>query len=298
MKIGRFVLRLTRHFLKKSDDKKKEDWPSMDVYVSQRDVDVIGDGDFYHQMDIFYAAPEKRSGKTIIDIHGGAYIYGDRKNNFAFASVFLEKGYNVILLDYQQNLGTHGCEEQVAELCAGLRYIGAHASELGLDLGNLYLIGDSAGGHFALLLTELADDLALQESLGFDLGGIRFRAMALSCPVYDFVRCVNTKEMAKSGRKYMFGPSFADPNFALRLSPKEHIASLKTSFYLCSCSNDFLQQESMDLDHDSNEIGIEHRFEFIADARKEVGHVYNVIGFRLEESVATNQAIHEFFLAH
>ena len=56
-------------------------------------------------MDIYYAPANIRKNAVLVDIHGGFYIGGNRKNNRPFASVFLKEGYDVVLVEYRLNDG-------------------------------------------------------------------------------------------------------------------------------------------------------------------------------------------------
>ena len=149
-----------------------------------------------------------------------------------------------------------------------------------------------------MLLAELSCNKELQEELGLHLGGLSIHALALSCPVYDFERTVMTPVMSSSGRKYMFGPRYAEEGFAARISPKRHLGKLTAPFYLTSCYNDFIKQESLDLDADATKLGIPHEFRFFAENKRSVSHVFNVMDFGLKESIQANDETDAFFIAH
>lgn len=296
MKLGPTSLKLIRVFLRKSDKKKHKAWPPKEAYRSLLDVDALGDGVFEHQIDVYYAPESIRKNVTLIDIHGGAYIYGDRKNNFGFASVFLDKGYDVVTLDYGHNdLRRHGCQDQVATLGKQLAYVAGHAEELGLNPRRFFLTGDSAGGHFALLLAEAACDPELEKRLGLDLGGIQIHGVAVSCPVYDLKRNVGTAMLSKSGKKMMFGPRYDDPSFVTDYSPREHLDSLHMPTFVISCAKDFLKQESLDLVADMKEKDMDVEFHFVDKDDSAIGHVFNVIDIHLDESKTANEATDLFF---
>ena len=296
MKLGVTALKILQQYLKRSDGKTKKTWVSRDSYEHIDDVDAYGDGDFFHQFDVFYAPKDKQNGCTIIDIHGGAYVYGDRKNNFGFATVFLEKGYNVILLDYPQTRGRRNCLDQIHVLGAQLGYIQTHAEELKIDAGKLFLYGDSAGGHYALLIAECADNEELSSQVGVNLQGISFLGVGLSCPVFDVARTVMTPAMNERAKAYMFGKQYRDESYVRLISPKVHLDVLKTPVFLNSCPNDFLKQESFDLNEDLKKRGgLTLRFVFESTTDKAVQHVYNVMQVQLPESKRVNEEIHRFF---
>lgn len=300
MKIGVFALRMARMWLSRSDKKiyAKTRLPEGSAVVN--DVDALSDGMFCHQIDVYHPAPEKRINKTVLDIHGGAYIYSNRKNNKAFAGVFLEKGFNVVTMDYPLN-GKKGidCRTQITVLAKQLRYVWDHAEELGLNREAFFLTGDSAGGHYCLLLAEMVCDPDLAASFGVDLSGIKLKAVAPSCPVYDFVRIVSDKRsLTKGGKRFMFGKTYSQEGFATSLCPKTHLSSLNIPLFLSSCTRDFLRQESLDLAEDLKATSLPHEFIFVESDDSAVNHIHNVVYPNHPESIRVNDAMVAFFLAH
>ncbi len=294
MKIGSIVIRIICRHLAKHDHHLHQDWPS-EICERIRNVDALGDGAYAHQFSVLYAPAEKRLGRTLIDIHGGAYVYSYRDNNFGFADVFAQLGYDVVLLDYPHNNKNQGCDEQIRVLAAELSYLATHHEELGLA-GNEYgIIGDSAGGHLALLLALASGNREIQEKLDIDLGGFHCNGVALSCPVYDFAGVVNASMLKKSARRMMFGPRFADMKEMERLSPKTYIESLKVPVYLNTCRNDFIGIQSQMLLADLKRLGLTHTFRTFDTDDKNVDHIHNVTKISMKESVTVNEEIAAFF---
>ncbi len=299
MRIGSFALRLARRYMGRADKKVYANTVLPEGATVVNDVDALSDGVFCHQVDVYHPAMEKRIDKTILDIHGGAYIYSSRKNNKTFAGVFLEKGYDMVTLDYPLN-GKRDCDclLQIRILAQQVRYLWDHAEELGLNRDAFYLTGDSAGGHFALLLAEMICDPNLANRIGVDLSGVRIRAVAANCPVYDFVRLIEDKRsLTNAGKRFMFGKAYTQPEFGPLLSPKANLGSLSVPVFFSSCTRDFLSQESKDLDEDVKKTSIPNEFCFIESDDSQVDHVHNIVRPNLPDSVRVNDAMDAFFLA-
>ena len=294
MKLSPWMLKLIRVRLKKEDAKRHRCWPALDSYKTRLDVDALNDGVFGHQLDIYYASEAVRKNKVILDIHGGAYIYSDRKNNFGFCSVFVDQGYDVVALDYLPNDGKHGCRDQVETLAAQLRFLMQSGKELGLNMDEVYLMGDSAGGHYALLMAELSESELAREKMGLDVGGIAFKGVVLCCPVYDFVASANTPLLTTRARRFMFGPDL-DSNHLAALSPRTYIREHRLPTLVTSNCNDLLKEESLLLTKEAKELGLPVQFDFIESENKEVDHVHNVVKIDLKESKELNRRILTFF---
>lgn len=294
MKIGALAIRIARRHLMRHDHHLHQDWPK-ELYKRVRNVDALGDGRYDHQFSIMYAPEAKRLGRTLIDIHGGAYVYSYRDNNYGFADFFAQRGYDIVLLDYPHNSKKQGCDEQIRILGAQISYLANRYEELGLSKNEFGIIGDSAGGHFALLLALASENPDIQRALGIDLGGANIIGAALSCPVYDFLNEANSSRLSKSGRRMMFGPKFADQEEIRRLSPKTYIESLRLPVYLNTCRNDFIGEHSQKLLSDMVRLGKKHVFRTFETDDKKVDHVHNVTKISLKESIQVNEEISAFF---
>lgn len=90
---------------------------------------------------------------ALMIIHGGSWVSGAPELFFAHSRYFARRGLVVFDVDYR--LAAAGgptlfnCLEDVQ---AALRYIRAHAKELGINPKRVAVAGDSAGGHLAACL--------------------------------------------------------------------------------------------------------------------------------------------------
>jgi acetyl esterase/lipase len=87
---------------------------------------------------------------AVVDVHGGAWTMGTRAMNAAIARFLAGRGIAVLALDFRMPPAA-GYPETVTDVTAGIRWLKAHAAEIGTDVRGVGLFGASSGGHLALL---------------------------------------------------------------------------------------------------------------------------------------------------
>lgn len=138
---------------------------------------------FYYPAD---HTPEAQT-PAVLFFFGGGWNQGNANHFKRQATHLAEHGIVGITCDYRVK-NQHGTTpfECVADAINAMRYVVAHAQELGLDPERLGAGGGSAGGHLAMALSTItAEDLippAADDSLN-----VSFRpdALVLFNPVYD-----------------------------------------------------------------------------------------------------------------
>jgi acetyl esterase/lipase len=110
--------------------------------------------DIYSRRDVTTPQP------TILYFHGGFWVAGS-KDTLALAVLpWLEKGWNVVGVQYRLGAVAPAPAAVVDAFCA-LRWIGTNAAMYNVDTSKIVASGQSAGGHLALALGML-------DEAGFD----------------------------------------------------------------------------------------------------------------------------------
>ncbi|WP_018914657.1 alpha/beta hydrolase [Thiomonas sp. FB-6] len=94
----------------------------------------------------------------IVYFHGGGYVLGDLDGyDSVCRRLCVDSGAAVVSVDYRL-APEHPFPAAVDDAWAALRWVAAHASELGVDGGRLGVAGDSAGAVLAAVSAMLARD--------------------------------------------------------------------------------------------------------------------------------------------
>lgn len=136
-----------------------------------------GPANFYMNGD----GPSSTNG-LLIDIHGGAWIYGDQDLNSAYCSFFAKNGFLTASLGYSL-LPEVDIRGQVQSVINGMNGICMAAAGYGVPTKKVYLTGDSCGAHLITLAFATACNGTLKEALRAPELEFEAAAMALTSPV-------------------------------------------------------------------------------------------------------------------
>ena len=296
MKVNRFIFWMAKKYLNHGGNIGLKSKPDFHEYEKRLDIAPVEGCSDDRRYDIIYAKPENRKGIALFDIHGGAYVYSTRRHNHTYLNFFLEQGFDIVALDYPLGNGKIGTDDQFKAIYQELEHFVAHQKEYGLD-EPCFLTGDSAGGHFALLLSEVLEQEEMRKELGLSDLNFKFQGVLLSCPVYDFAKTIASPGLSKGVRRQMWGKVAFDKELAKALDPRVHFPKSDIPVFLSSCKLDFIGENSALLSEDAKKLEKNLTYLYLDTDDKAVDHVHNVVKMGLPESRRVNQAMVEFILS-
>lgn len=288
--------------IKPKDEKRLAAQPAPSGVAEIVDLCYIDDGHRLHLLDVY--RPEGADGKlpTIVDIHGGAWVYGDKWLNRKYCMHLAKQGFAVVNLSFRL-VPEVDFAGSVKDIFAALDYIKNHADELGLDVENMFITGDSAGGHTAAMVVAADENDALQRIFG-GKPSIKFSAAGFVCAAFnpgDFTKIPLSCIALFNG---VYGKGFKRKknseklfNYDFRnVVPKNMCPS-----YFVTAFADFLKDQTFEIKNKFDELGIENEMtnfdEPLSDGHK-LEHVYNVMEPYWEASKTANEGMCDFFKKH
>src|SRR6185436_16754791 len=94
---------------------------------------------------------------AVVVVHGGAWMHGDPSQAAGNALHFARRGISTVSISYRL-APAHRFPAPLDDVHHGIRWVRAHADELGIDPSRMALLGLSAGAHLTLL-AHLARDV-------------------------------------------------------------------------------------------------------------------------------------------
>ena len=236
-----------------------------------------GSCDKWHLLDLY--RPKDAEGKlpVLLNIHGGAWVYGDKKVYAPYCMYLASRGFAVINASYRL-APRHTFPAPLEDIGKMMEWVFHHADEYGLDLSNLFFVGDSAGAHLATAYTAIQ----LNEAYAKNFPGIKVaksfipKGLLLNCGVFDM-----EAEWKKQGRALT--PFLTDllgekptVEAVKQMSPAQYITSDFPPVHLTTSHGDFLRKHSYRLKEVLEKKGVEVVFKEYGEKKKPQGHVFHL----------------------
>ncbi|HRR90167.1 MAG TPA: alpha/beta hydrolase, partial [Eubacteriales bacterium] len=255
------------------------------------DIAYIEDGDKFHLLDVYLPENAERPLPVIFEIHGGGWTYGDKDLNKIYAMNLAARGFGVVNISYRL-MPEVRLKEQLLDIFAAAEWLMNNGKDYGLDTQNVFVNGDSAGGHLAVTTAAIAGSEKFQKLLGIN-PGINFRAAGSSCGALALD--LYERWPLLSGLRRMFFGKHAKkhPLYALSAPMKFLKAGDIPPVFLSSCDKDFIRAHTLAFSKFCEREGIEHQtiFYYIKDSANKLQHVYDVVYPEWKESKETIDAL-------
>ncbi len=287
-------------FTKKMDLKRLAGQKKPDGVSEINNIPYLGDGHNYHLLDIY--KPEGATDKlpVIIDVHGGGWVYGDKELNKYYCLHLAKFGFAVVNISYRLSPEVN-FSGTLKDVFAAMNFVLEHGEEYGLDTNNVFLTGDSAGGHAIALALATQKSEKLQKFYGCN-SELKIKAAGFTCAAFNPTQMAKIKGAGAVmfndvfGKGYLKNQELLDASDFINNVPDDMCPS-----YIISAYADFLKGQCEATYKWLKDKGVECEFMYfdgpLADGHKLI-HVYNVIQPWWEASVMANKGMVDFFRKH
>jgi acetyl esterase/lipase len=104
---------------------------------------------------------------TLMYIHGGGWVFGDKSGAVNLFLPYIERGWNIVNVEYRM-AGTSPAPAAVEDVRCALRWMYKNAAEYHIDTNRIVASGHSAGGHLALMAGMLPSGTDLDSACPAD----------------------------------------------------------------------------------------------------------------------------------
>src|SRR5882724_10412921 len=102
------------------------------------------------KLDIYRRRGPGAPEPTLMYIHGGGWNSGHKGDGMMYTLAWLEMGWNVVNVEYRL-AGAATAPGAVEDCLCALRWVVSHAAQYRIDPARIVVMGDSSGGHLALM---------------------------------------------------------------------------------------------------------------------------------------------------
>ncbi len=284
-------VRLIRELFQRSDEKRDKDFVTPEDIVRNDDI-TYGPDSKWNLLDIYYKKGTTACQNTIISIHGGAWVYGDKECYQYYCMNLAQRGFTVVNFSYR--LAPEAKYPAALEdINAAFAWVKEHASEYYIDLDNLFVVGDSAGAQLGSQYLTILTNPEYEKQFTFDVPEVTVRAAALNCGIYDAKEYCN-RSQGELLKCYLG----KEPEEIPTIDVMSYITEKFPASFIMSSYTDPMLQYAEPMYERLKEAGVDTVLKIYgAPEKKEIGHVFhcNIV---LEEAIQCNDEECEFFQAH
>lgn len=245
-------------------------------------------------LDIYKTSDVNQAQATIVNIHGGAWVYGSKEVYKFYCMSLALRGFTVVNINYRlapENLFPSALED----INSAITFIEKRAGEYCIDKEKLVLVGDSAGAQLASHYAAIFTNPDFAKLYGFTIPNVKIKAVGLNCGIYDpNTRLQNDLDdifWAYIGQN----TDIKSKDFQQKIDVLSNITPDFPPAFVMSSHRDFLLPQAQPMYDLLKSKGIEAVIKIYgAPNRKDIGHVFHV-NMNLPEAKLCNDDECNFF---
>lgn len=246
----------------------------------------------WNLLDVY--CPREAAGvlPCIVSIHGGGWVYGTKEVYQYYGMNLAQRGFAVVNFNYRlapENRYPAGLQD----INRVFEWILKHGKDYHIDTGNLFVVGDSAGGQLATQYVLMTVNPEYAKLCRMEIPeGLAIRAVGLNCGSYD-TEAGFCGEKNRMLREAYLGEGCKELPEDLKVM--KYMTKAFPPSFITSSVHDFLLEQAYYLEAYCKKLGIVcEKHIYGAGDRPEAAHVFHV-NIALPEAAACNDAECAFF---
>lgn len=287
-----------RVMFKEGDDKRDAGLTTPDDVVRADDI-VYGEDAYWQALDVY--RPRDAGDAVlpcIVSVHGGGWVYGDKDRYQWYCMSLAQRGFAVVNFTYRL-APEFQFPASMEDTAAVFAWVSEHAAEHGIDLDNVFAVGDSAGAHMLTMYAASLADPSYADALGIDVSkSPKLKAVALNCGAYrievDHAMAEGEMGDMTSGLMAELLPGGGTEEECALISPIDHLSAGFPPAFVMTAEGDFLREAALPFVHALDELDVEVCYRFYKSPELELGHVFHC-NMKLAEAARANDDECAFF---
>lgn len=227
-------------------------------------------------LDVYRPAGAAPKLPVIVSVHGGGWVYGDKKLYSHYCLSLAQRGFVVVNFTYRLSPeNKFPCHlEDTAKV---FDWVKKNATRYGMDRENIFAVGDSAGGHILALYCAMCANPEFAAKFDFKpTEGTLPKAIGLNCAVLDLD--VAKEGMAGSTMKLMKDvlPKDKMEEYLQLANPIAYVNEKFPPCYIMTANEDFLRSQPETFTKKLDEFGIPYTYKMYGSEFDKLGHVFHL----------------------
>ncbi len=265
---------MMRRGCKKSDAKRDAGLVYPDNVIRVEDISYGP-----HKMNVLDVyRPQAAEGMlpVIVSVHGGGWVYGDKKLYSHYCTRLAERGFVVVNFTYRLSPESKfPCH--LEDTVKVFDWVAKNAEQFGMDKENVFAVGDSAGGHILSLYSAMCTNPEFAAKFAFQPAENTVpKAIALNCAVLDMEAI---KSSSGSNTMMLMKDVLPKEKMEEYLQLANPIAYVNKKFPPCmimTSNEDFLKEQPETFKKKLEECGVPYVYKFYGDEEYKLGHVFHL----------------------
>jgi len=260
---------------KKNDSQRFAGFKTPNDIVRYDDI-LYGTDPKWHVLDVYRpkSVSTKEKLPVIVSFHGGGWVYGDKELYQWYGMDLAQRGFAVV--NYTYRLAPEfQFPAPLEDTNLVFTWVMKHAEEYGLDVDNIFAVGDSAGGHGVGLYAGILTNPEFADTFAFSVPeGLKLRAIAINCGVAE-VKITGDPEDLTQQLMGDYLPNGGDANELDIMSVVHHVTENYPPTYIMTAMNDFLKMEAPIFARSFSEHNVPFTYVLYGTKEEPLQHVFH-----------------------
>lgn len=246
-------------------------------------------------LDIYVQKSVEKKQATIVNIHGGGWVYGNKEIYQFYCMSLAQRGFTVVNINYRL-APENRFPIAVEDINMAMTFIEKHGEEYFADKDKLILVGDSAGGQLVSHYSTIVTNPEFAKLFDFVIPNINIRAVGLNCGAYDG-RAIALGKVKDDYFKEYIDTVDKEPSDELleRVDTIKYMTEKFPPAFVMSAQNDFLLPAAEPMFQHLQSLGVPSVINIYGTKeQEEIAHVFHV-NIKLDEAKKCNDNECDFF---
>ena len=132
-------------------------------------------------LDVYRPKDTEGNLPVIVSVHGGGWVYGDKELYQYYCMSIAQRGFAVVNFTYRL-APEYQFPAPMEDTNSVFAWILDNKDKYGMDVANLFAVGDSAGGQILSLYADICTNAEYAKEYDFQVPeGLKIKAVALNC---------------------------------------------------------------------------------------------------------------------